>query len=248
VLCLLLGLWQRLLWLILLCLLRLRRLTDDWHFSSIRKCLDNIWQWVGIVIAGQFCRCPSRRCDTRLELLLLRSLRVTLSFRFVIKRWPRSDLRCSRRICRSPLGMSLRLTLVLYGHCRHWRSMFTIMLQVSASVSITQIRFMRTLSPPGDRATLLVLVTRPRRRCRLGGNPGQPSSWLVCRLRARRWQRRLVVIITLSGMCTFRIRHPFTLPLRSSPVGSMRRSFQHRSSGWQNRHVVLVQNFNTRIV
>jgi hypothetical protein len=56
------------------------------------------------------------------------------------------------------------------------------------------------------------------------------------------------VIVTLSGMCSFRVWHSFALSLWSSPVRSMSRSFQHRSSWWQNRHIVLVHYLNTRIM
>jgi hypothetical protein len=73
-----------LLWL-LMCLV-------DWYFGTIRKCLDNIGQRVRILVARQVGRRPSRRCNTRLELFLLRSLRVTLSFRFVVQRWSGSHL------------------------------------------------------------------------------------------------------------------------------------------------------------
>lgn len=72
-------------WLLHLLWLRLLiSLVGKWHFSAIRKCLDNVRQWVRILVARQVRRCSSRRCNTGLELFLLRSLRMTLSFRFII--------------------------------------------------------------------------------------------------------------------------------------------------------------------
>jgi hypothetical protein len=56
------------------------------------------------------------------------------------------------------------------------------------------------------------------------------------------------MIVAFPGMCAFRIWHSFAFSLWPSPVGSMCRSFQHRSSWWQNRHIVLVHYLDTRIV
>jgi hypothetical protein len=56
------------------------------------------------------------------------------------------------------------------------------------------------------------------------------------------------MIVALSGVCAFRVWHSFALSLRSSPVRSVRRSLQHRSSRWQNRHIVLVHYLHARIV
>jgi len=65
-----------LLWL-LMCLV-------DWYSGAVRKCLHKIWKRVRILVARQVRRRPTRCCNTGLELFLLRSLGVTLSFWFVI--------------------------------------------------------------------------------------------------------------------------------------------------------------------
>lgn len=56
------------------------------------------------------------------------------------------------------------------------------------------------------------------------------------------------MVVTFSGVCTLGVWHSVALSLRSSPVCSVCRSFQHRSSRWQNRHIVLVHYLHTRIV
>lgn len=56
------------------------------------------------------------------------------------------------------------------------------------------------------------------------------------------------MIVALSGMWAFGVWYSITLPLWSSPVGSMSRSFQHRSTRWQNRHIALVHYLDTGIV
>lgn len=56
------------------------------------------------------------------------------------------------------------------------------------------------------------------------------------------------MIIALSRMCAFRVWHSFALSRRSSSVRSVRRSLQHRSSRWQNWHIILVHYLDTRIV
>ena len=88
----LLDLHRRLLCRLLLLLLLLGSLIGCWHLGAIGKCLDNVGQWVRILVARQVRRCSPRRCDTGLELFLLRGLRVTLSFWFVVERWSGSHL------------------------------------------------------------------------------------------------------------------------------------------------------------
>jgi hypothetical protein len=56
------------------------------------------------------------------------------------------------------------------------------------------------------------------------------------------------MIVTLSRVCAFRVWNSVALSLRSSSVCSVSRSFQHRSSGWQNWHIILVHYLDTRIV
>jgi len=137
---------------------------------------------------------------------------------------------------------------MLYWNRRHRWRLCTIPLHITASKSVASVRLMRALPSSGHRSALLKLMMRSRRRRRLSGHPGQSNSGFLCSLTDGRRKRRLIVIIALSGMCAFRIWHSFALSLRSSPVCSMCRSFQHRSSRWQNRHIILVHYLDTRIV
>lgn len=45
-----------------------------------------------------------------------------------------------------------------------------------------------------------------------------------------------------------RVWRTLTFPLSSSPVGSMRRTFQHRSTRWQNWHILFRWNVHSRIM
>lgn len=195
---------------------RLIRRLVNYHFSTICKCLDNVWQRVCVVVAGQVCRRPSRGCDTRLELLLLRSLRMALSFWLVVQRWPGSYLRCWWRIRRSSL---LGLALMLCWNCRHRRRLCTVLLY--SGISITGIRFVRALCSSCSRTVLFILVRLSRRRGRFGRYSAQSRSWLVSTLLDRRWQR-LVVIVAFPGMGAFGIWYPVTFSRRSSPICSVR--------------------------
>jgi hypothetical protein len=57
------------------------------------------------------------------------------------------------------------------------------------------------------------------------------------------------MVIALPRMGTFRVGYTLAFALgSSSSVGSVGRTFQHRSTWWQNRHIVLVQDLNPRVV
>ena len=135
---------------------------------------------------------------------------------------------------------------MLCWNCRHrWR---TIPLHVIANLSVAGVRLVRALSSSGKRSALLKLMMRSRWRSGFSRYPGQSRSGFLCRLTDRGWKRRLIVIVALSWVCAFGVWYSIALPLRSSPVRSMSRSFQHRSTRWQNRHIALVHYLDTGIV
>ena len=56
------------------------------------------------------------------------------------------------------------------------------------------------------------------------------------------------MIVTLPWVGTFGVWYTLAFARWSSSVGGVGRTFQHRSTRWQNRHIVFVQNLNPRVV